>query len=200
MADHRAIWAVCEAVLQVLRSSHQAEGSGNEMEFKIYLAKDFSTPMNAGVSLFLYRIFPNDSHRTPGGRIRSDGQRYQPQLPLDLHFLLTAWGKEASLQLTIAGWMMRVLEDTPILPAGLLNTVAPGIFEPEETAVISLAELRTEDLLRMWDTLVQNVYQLSVPYVARNVRIESKQMLAMAQLVQERDFDYRGLGQEAASP
>jgi hypothetical protein len=173
MADYRAVATVTEAVLQLLRSNYRPEDFGQELEFKVFTAKDFTKPLSAGVSLFLYRIFPNGVQRTPPSRPAPDGRRFPSLLPLDLHLLLTVWGKEASLQHTIAGWMMRVLEDHPIFPAALLNAVTPGVFRADETVELSLTELTNEDLLRIWDTLVQNVYQLSVPYVARMVRIES---------------------------
>jgi hypothetical protein len=178
MADYRAISAVAETVLQFLRSNYNPADFDQELEFKVYTAKDFSKPINAGVSLFLYRIFPNGAQRTPPGRIGPDGRRYPPLLPLDLHMLLTVWGREASLQHTIAGWLMRTLEDQPIYPASLLNATSPGVFRPDETVELTLTELTNEDLLRIWDTLVQNVYQLSVPYVARVVRIESSRPVA----------------------
>jgi hypothetical protein len=177
MADYRAVATVTEAVLQLLRSNYRPEDFGQELEFKVFTAKDFTKPLNAGVSLFLYRIFPNGVQRTPPSRPAPDGRIFPTLLPLDLHLLLTVWGKEASLQHTIAGWMMRVLEDHPIFPAALLNAVTPGVFRPHETVELSLTELTNEDLLRIWDTLVQNVYQLSVPYVARVVRIESPRPL-----------------------
>ena len=173
MADYRAVASVTETVLQFLRSNYNPADFDQELEFKVYTAKDFTKPLNAGVSLFLYRIFPNGTQRTPPGRVGPDGRRYPPLLPLDMHMLLTVWGREASLQHTIAGWMMRTLEDQPIYPASLLNATSPGVFRPDETVELTLTELTNEDLLRIWDTLVQNVYQLSVPYVARVVRIES---------------------------
>jgi hypothetical protein len=178
MADYRAIASVTETVLQFLRSNYNPADFDQELEFKVYTAKDFTKPLNAGVSLFLYRIFPNGTQRTPPGRTGPDGRRYPPLLPLDLHMLLTVWGREASLQHTIAGWMMRTLEDQPIYPASLLNATSPGVFRPDETMELTLTELTNEDLLRIWDTLVQNVYQLSVPYVARVVRIESSRPVA----------------------
>lgn len=191
MASYRATAVVCEAVIQLLRTNYRREEFDNrDLEFKVYLTKDFSQPMTAGVSLFLYRAIHNGTHRTPSGRLGPNGQRYRTQLPLDLHFLLTAWGGEASLQHTLVGWMMRTLEDTPILPAALLNAVAPDVFHPDETVEIGLAELTTEDMLRLWDTLMQNVYQLSVPYIARNVRIESSQLLTAGQPIQERTLEY----------
>jgi hypothetical protein len=178
MADYRAVASITETVLQFLRSNYNPVDFDQELEFKVFTARDFVKPLNAGVSLFLYRIFPNGVHRTPPGRIGPDGRSYPPLLPLDLHMLLTVWGREASLQHTIAGWMMRTLEDQPIYPASMLNATSPGVFRPDETVELSLTELTNEDLLRIWDTLVQNVYQLSVPYVARVVRIESARPIA----------------------
>lgn len=187
MADYRVIKAITEAVLQMLRSNYTPEDfDNNELEFKVYLAHDFSQHMDAGVSLFLYRILFNGSHRTPGGHYDIEGRHFKTQLPVDLFFLLTAWGKDASLQHTIAGWMMRALEDNPILTAGFLHGVAPGVFHDDENVEITLAELKTEDLLRLWEVTAQNEYQISVPYFARNVKIESTQFLSEGEPIQER--------------
>ena len=190
MASYRAVSAISEAVINLLSSHFRFEDFNNQLEFRIYQAQDFSRAMEAGISLFLYRILPNGTHRTPTGRLGPNGRRYNTRLPVDLHFILTAWGRDASLQHTIAGWMMQILEDTPILPSGLLNAVAPDVFQPDETVEIVLAELTNEDLLRLWDTLVQNVYQLSVPYVARNVWIESGREQTAGGLIENRIVDY----------
>ena len=186
MADYRAIMGVSEAIMFLLRSSYRREDFNNELEFKVFTSKDFAKPISSGASLFLYRIYPNGVNRNPAGRIGRDGRRLRSQLPVELHFLVTVWGKEPSLQHTLAGWIMRTLEDTPILPSGLLNAIGPDIFRDDETVEISLAELKTEDLLRIWDVLGLNVYQLSVPYVARIVNIESQQSDAEGIVVQER--------------
>ncbi|HRX02467.1 MAG: DUF4255 domain-containing protein [Anaerolineae bacterium] len=191
MADYRALAAVSEAVLALLRSNYQPEDFNNELDFRVFLARDFgSSSLQSGVSLFLYRVMPNGTYRSPTGRLTDDGRRYRNQLAVDMHFILSAWGREASLQHTIAGWMMRVMEDSPVLPAGLLNSVIPDAFQPDESVELTLADLSNEDLLHVWETLVQNVYQLSVPYVARNIRIESRLLLTTGQPVQQRTFDY----------
>lgn len=194
MATYQAITAVCQATIYLLQSNYEANMTGeftSELEFSVYVPDNFASPMDAGVSLFLYRIIPNNAHRTPAGRIGPNGQRYQPQLPLDLHFLLTAWGRSASLQQSIAGWMMRVIEDTPIIPVGLLNRVMPGVFNSSETVELTLGDLSTDDLFHLWEILPQQRYQLSIPYIARNVRIESTELPGAGEPVQERTFDYR---------
>jgi hypothetical protein len=194
MGDFRAITAVSDAIAHLLESQYSPEDfDGTSLQFKVYLARDFLTPMDAGVSVFLYRIYPNGTHRTPPGRLGPDGRRQRPMLPVDMHLLLTAWAKHASLQHAIAGWMMRILEDTPSLPSGLLNHRYPGTFYPDETVEVCLTELTTEELFRIWEVIVNNAYQISVPYVARNVRIESMQDLSQGEPVQERLWDYQKL-------
>ena len=86
---------------------------------------------------------------------------------------------------------MRILEDVPTLPAGLLNHRFPGTFSNDEIVPLCLAELTTEELFHIWEVIVNNAYQISVPYVARNVRIESIQRHAQGGEVQERVFDYQ---------
>lgn len=194
MATYQAITAVSQAVIYLLQSNYEATMTDEftrELEFAVYAPDNFSDPMETGVSLLLYRIFPNNAHRTPAGRIGPNGNRYRSQLPLDLHFLLTAWGLSASLQQSIAGWMMRVIEDTPIMPVGLLNRVMPGVFNTGENVELTLGELNTDNLLHLWETLPQQRYQLSVPYMARNIRIESTELPDAGEPVQERSFDYR---------
>ncbi len=94
------------------------------------------------------------------------------------------------MQHAIAGWMMRILEDTPILPASLLNQ---DIFHPDETVEISLTELTTEEMFRIWEVIVHHAYQISVPYIARNVKLESKLLLSAGEPIQERAFKARKL-------
>jgi hypothetical protein len=75
-------------------------------------------------------------------------------------------------------------------PAGLLNRLTPGVFRDDEAVEILLGEMVTEDLLHLWELLGSGHYQLSVPYVARNIRIESQREFAAGAPVQERITDY----------
>ena len=198
MADYRAVAAVCDAVMSLLRSNYDPADFDQELEFQVYTGRDFAQPMEAGVSLFLFRIFRDVTQRNPAGRLGPNGERHHARLPLELHFLLTAWGREASLQHTIAGWMTRTLEDAPVLPAGLLNARMAGVFDPAENVELLMSELPTEDLLHIWEVFGQNNYELSVPYMARSVRIASTRAVLPGDPVQERIFDYRSILPEGA--
>ncbi len=92
--------------------------------------------------------------------------------------------------------MMRLLEDFPILPAVLLNTISPGVFNPDENVELLLADLSNEDLLHLWETLLPNRYQLSIPYIARNIRIESTQEFEQGLPIEERLFKFYRIPQK----
>ena len=191
MADYRAVMAASEAVISLLRSNYRAEDFNNELEFKVFTSKDFTdnTILN-GLSLFPYRVYLNGTHRSPAGNVGVNGERVKTKLPVEVHCLITLWGQEASLQNTLVGWVMRVLEDNPVLPSNLLNSAVSGVFRPDESVDVTLAELSTEDMFRIWDVLGINVYQLSIPYIFRVIEIDSIQQVPLESDsdVQEREF------------
>lgn len=194
MASIKAISAVTRGIVNLLKSSFEpALFDGANLEFEVYDAGDFKSPMAQGVSLFLYRIYHNGTNRRPAGPMGNDGRRQRPRLPLDLHFILTAWAPAPSLQHAIAGWMMRVVEDHPVLPAGFLNFGEANAFSSDEIVEVSPIELSNDELLRLWEGLVQNVYHLSIPYVARTVLIESLVTDTSRDPVTDRQIDFHAV-------
>lgn len=181
MANYHAGYAVCEAVVRLLHEAYRGDRfAETDLEFKVYGASDLDAPPSEGVSLFLYRVETSQANRPLHSRPRADGSREKPPLYLDLHFLLTVWARQASTQNTIAAWMMRVLEDTPTLTPDRLNQVRPDLFSPVESVDLVMADLTTRDLLDLWDRLSPKGWRLSVPYIARGVRIDSGQSAAGA--------------------
>lgn len=191
MATYRAVEATCEAVVRLLQQSWRSDlFDHTDLQFAVYHTKDFDNPMELGISLFLYRVTVNSIQRTPPAKPGPGGQLRRPQLPLDLHFLLMPWAKSASLEQFLLGWMMRTLEDTPILPAGILNTpTTPDVFEAEESVEIVPGQLSHEEMFRIWDVLPAK-YQISIPYTARVVRIDSQLERREAGPVLTRELDF----------
>lgn len=190
MADIHAIQTTCDAVMRLLQESYRSDLIEPQLslQFDVYSTEDFKGPMVAGVSLFLYRVYISQNQRSSLGKA-INGTTRRPLLPLDLHFFLTVWGTKASLQHAILGWAMRTLEDRPIMPASLLNGVRRNVFREDETVELVAGQLTNEELMRIWDDLPSE-YRLSVPYIARVVRIESSLDSPPDSLVSERQLEY----------
>lgn len=192
MASFLAVQAVSDALVLLLRTSYDRDDFDDvDLRFEVYAAADFEAPMAAGVSVYLYRARPNGAWRIPPGRLEPDGRRQRRQLPVDLHYLLSVWGRDASVQHRILGWLLRTFEDTPVLPRSLLEAAAPGVFRPDESVEFVLnTDLSNEDLFRLWETATTERYRLSVPYVARQVLIESRLLDAAGAPVEVRDLTF----------
>ncbi len=189
MATYEAIGAAGQAIIGLLGDAcpkPEFEGA----RFSLYQIKDFLSPMEEGLSLFLYRISVNGSRRNLPPSVGADGRRYRPPLPLDLHYMLTAWGKTAEKQQLLLGWAIRMLQDVPILHASLLNDYAADAqtFRPGETIEIIFDPLNLQDMSNL-ATLTKLNPPLSVTYVIRMVSVESKIALDEAEHVQTRVFD-----------
>jgi hypothetical protein len=122
------------------------------------------------LSIFLYRVDFNKTMRAAwSGVTFHDGRAY---LPLDLHFLLTPWAENAESEHSILGRAMQCLDATPILSGPLLH--ASGDWTPNEAVNLVLDEISTEAVMRTFDSLPAD-YRISVPYIARVVRLDSRQ-------------------------
>lgn len=122
------------------------------------------------LTIFLYRIDLNKVMRAGWSAVGSqDGQVH---LPLDLHYLLTAWGDNAEFEHRILGRAMQCLEATPILTGPLLH--ASGEWATNEAIQLVLEEISTEAVMRTFDSLPHD-YKLSVPYIARVVRLDGRE-------------------------
>lgn len=190
MATYRAVASTCEAVMRLLKQSWSKPLFDNQdLGFEVYQTADFTSPMSFGVSLFLYRVSVSRVQRTPPSRPGPDGRPRRSQLPLELHMLLTPWATDASLAQEILGWMLRTLESTPIIPSGILNSSADGVFHPDETVELIPGELSNEELFRIWD-VVDEKFHVSVPYIARLVRIDSEIEESDGGPVLQRDLNF----------
>lgn len=111
-------------------------------------------------------------------------------IPLDLHYILSAWSKTAVKQQRLLGWAIRTLEDVPILPAGSLNNYnpEPDIFKPSETVEVILESLTLQDWNNLWGATKINPPSLSVGYIARMIAIESSLALSEFSVVQTREL------------
>jgi hypothetical protein len=186
VADHRAIGAVAEAVTRLLEQSwHPALLGGVHPQFEVYHGQDFSAPMTTGVSVFVYQVNLDPVQRT----LPPSLPHHKRPLQLHVSMLLTAWAKDASTEHELLGWVMRAIADNPILSSGFLNAAAAAVFGPDETVDLTPLELTNDEVFQLWQVLPSSL-QLSVPYLARVIRIESELVEPVGAPVLERDLDF----------
>ena len=189
MARYPAIAATSDAILGLLQTAAiGSEFAGLSLEH--YQAKNLEKPMNQGISLVLYRVNVSANRNLPPRR-GVDGRRYRPPLPLDLHYLVIAWADDTIKQQRLLGWAIRTIEDSPVLPAGVLNQHGPepDVFRPSETVELVWENLSQQDTTNIWDA-AKAKEQPAAAYLARYVEIESEIPLVEAAPVQTRELDY----------
>ncbi len=189
MATSQAIAAAGQAILGLLADACP-KPEFSAARFELYQLGNFGNPMEEGISLYLYRLAVSTARRNLPPTVGPNGERFRPPIPLDLHYVVTAWAQTAVKQQRLLGWAIRMLEDVPILPAGLLNNYGPepNIFKPSETVEVILESLTLQDFNNLWSPSKTNPPSLSVGYIVRMIAIESTMSLSELAAVQTREF------------
>jgi len=174
MGNVNAIHSVGDSILTFLRHSYpDALRAAHPCEFALLSSSDLGDAEDLGttLSLFLYRITMNSQQRN---LVRRNGNvTGRPSLALDLHYLMIVWAKGALAEQAIMAWAMRELYLHPLLDHSLLTAEAG--WEPQESVQVIPADLTSDEVMRIWDTLTPT-YRLSVPYVARVVHIDADEI------------------------
>lgn len=192
MAGYGALAATGQAIVGLL-SAAAGPTEFAQADFRLAASADLQKPP-ADVALataYLYRVEVNTTRRNLPPRRTVEGRRRVPPVPVDLHFLVTAWSKDPVTQHRLLGWCIRTLQDTPILGAGLLNQFGPeeAVFRPEETVELTWEVLTRQEMTDAWEVAKANT-QPSVSYVARTIEIESDLEIGDLPPVQTTDIRY----------
>jgi hypothetical protein len=189
MARYPAIAGASQAILGLLQgAAASSEFAG--VDFAHYHATNLERPMTEGVSLWLYRVTVNPARNLPP-RVDPDGTRHAPPIPLDLHYLVTAWAADPVQEQRLFGWAVRTIEDTPLLPAGVLNQhlSEPDVFAPHESVELVWQPQPMSEFLDLWEGARLRM-RASASYLARVVELESPVEFDEYRDVQTRDFAY----------
>ena len=194
MASFNAIAAVSRAILGLLEDSYPRSLFGR-LEFALVHPAVFDETQAArtsdGVTLCLWRVTPNGTPRQRGPRLATDGRRFRPSLPLDLHYLITPWANNVEKQQRMLGWLVRRLADMAVLPAAELNRRLDinDVFAADEQVELVQDAPVVADWLAIWDKLKPRL-QSSALYLARGIAIDSDIPMAEGEPVTERRFDF----------
>src|SRR5215469_4042957 len=123
------------------------------------------------VSLYCYRVCVDRETRPGWSAVASvDGI---PRLPVRMHFLLAAWDTVVESELEWLGLAAEVLETEPILTGPALDP--SGEWEPGDAIHVVADDLALDSMSEAFQALTTQ-YRLSLPYVARVIRIQGRQL------------------------
>ena len=147
----------------------------------------------SGINIYLYQAVPNTTWRNADlPTRRSDGSLAdRPQIALDLHYLLSFYGDEKTLEpQRMLGVAVRLLNSRPILARkAIRDTVADPLYgyltasdlvEQPELVRLTPIGMTLEEMSRLWSIFFQQPYKLSLVYMASVVVIESTDTVRQA--------------------
>ncbi|KUG20734.1 MAG: DUF4255 domain-containing protein [Methanomicrobiaceae archaeon] len=144
------------------------------------------------VNIFLYQTGINAAWRN----MALPGEGGHPPLALDLHYLITAYGRDNDdlMAHQLLGHAMRILHDTPSLSPGRLRHAVTGadLHEQAERVRITPLSLSLDEISRLW-TAFQTQYRISAAYQVHVVLIESDRPAKMPLPVLKLGRDGRGV-------
>jgi hypothetical protein len=153
-------------------------------------------PTDPTITVFLYQVTPNAAMRHTDLPTRGpDGTlRKRPAAALDLHYLISAYGEEATLVgQRLIGCVIRTLHEIPVLPKDVIELAAQAPYLAGSDLAASTQKVRftptvmdIDETSKLWGMLHQTPYALSVAYQASLVLIEGRERPVPAQPVRER--------------
>ncbi|MER5615061.1 DUF4255 domain-containing protein [Streptomyces sp. NPDC002215] len=150
-------------------------------------------PTDPTITVFLYQVTPDTSQRNNDLPSRtSDGRLVKrPAAALDLHFVISAYGDEATLVgQRLIGSVVRTLHEIPVLPKDMIELAGEKPYLAGSDLADAIQRVRftptvmdIDETSKLWGMLHQTPYSLSVVYQAALVFIEGREQPVPAEPV-----------------
>jgi hypothetical protein len=176
VSNSLAIAAVTSTLRNLIVQGLADDGSVADTVFTTQPLDKARTGSTNQLNLFLYQTLPNAAwanHDLPPAR---NGEAGWPPLSLDLHYLLTAYGRDDDdvWGHHVLGRAMGLLHDNPVLdPTAIQASLADNDLDlqPERVRITALP-LTLDELAKMW-TAFQTQFRVSAGYRVSVVLIQS---------------------------
>jgi Pvc16 N-terminal domain len=185
MSNFRAIATVTATLQRALQAAIQSDVAGATVS-TVRPAEGTNTHLpTTGVNLYLYQVSQNP-HRSnldlPTRRSAGDLVQ-RPQIALDLHYLMSFYGDDLSLEpQRLLGSTMAFLHSQPMITRSQIEAVVADsskaflaqsdLADQPELVRFTPLTISLEELSRLWSVLLQVQYVLSVAYKASVVLVE----------------------------
>ncbi|WP_405719168.1 Pvc16 family protein [Streptomyces sp. NBC_00046] len=150
-------------------------------------------PTDPTITVFLFQVTPDTSQRNNDLASRtSDGRLLKrPAAALDLHFVISAYGDEATLVgQRLIGSVVRTLHEIPVLPKDMIELAGEKPYLAGSDLADAVQRVRftptvmdIDETSKLWGMLHQTPYSLSVVYQAALVFIEGREQPVPAEPV-----------------
>jgi Pvc16 N-terminal domain len=183
MSNPLAIATVTATLQQLLTNALPASGVGGALVKNVRPDDQPNLPP-VGVNIFLYQVSPNPAWRnTDLPTRRADNTLLRrPQAALDLHYLLTFYGEDSTLdQQRLLGATVLYLHANPVLARADIRNVQNNVAFLHTANLADQIDLvrfipvnySLEELSKLWSVFLKTDYVLSVAYMASVVLIET---------------------------
>ena len=187
MSNALAIATVTETLLRVLTDSLSGSGVTGAKVTATRPDDRTNLPLTGGVNVFLYQVSPNAALRNADlpTRRRNGSPVQRPQAALDLHYLITFYGEDASLdQQRLLGCVVRQLHAHPALRnSDIVSTqnsvgflTGSNLSDQVELIRFTPINFSLEELSKLWSVFLKTDYVLSVAYQASVVLIDTDEL------------------------
>jgi hypothetical protein len=133
------------------------------------------------LGLFLYHIGENKHLKNQEMQAGDPGMSRYPPLPLNLFYLLTAYGQTRETEQQIIGRAMQIFYDHAVIGGSLLQGSLAGT---NEEIIVAFNPLPIEDMNKLWSMLGSKPYRLSVTYQVSTALIDSTRQRADDRIIQ----------------
>lgn len=202
MSNVNAVAVATEGLKKILDDAIQLAGSTTIAGATITSVRPHAIPSTfVGVNVFLHQVVPNTAWRNDDlPTRRGDGELIRrPQLALDLHYLLTFAGDDATLEpQRLLGATLTGLHAHPVLTEtdiqDLIDNAAPGSYLRHHNDLASqvdkvrfvITAMSTEELSKLWAMFPQTHYSLCAAVQASVVLMEAPLTAAPRRPVERR--------------
>jgi len=175
MAGVRAILAVSQSLIGILETRYRPDLFDLALNFRTLSKTEFEQRgLNTGISVHLNQMTAYSTLPETASREGDTGKSKYTHLPLELHLVVTIWATDKAKRQKIARWVLAAFHKSPILPASMLNTIEDGAFRSDEAFELTPGDPFNKESGKMGITMGPR--WLSIPYVARMVRVEAEEM------------------------
>jgi Pvc16 N-terminal domain len=185
MSDFRAIATVTATLQRVLQTALQADVPGATVS-TVRPGEGANTNLpTTGVNLFLFEVCvnPHRSNEHLPTRNAAGTIVQRPQIALDLHYLMSFYGDELTLEpQRLLGSALAYLQSQPVLTRAQIASAIADASKPflkssnladqDDLVRLNPMTLSLDELSRLWSILLQTHYVLSIPFKASTVIVE----------------------------